>query len=59
MIKLPEQMLMDEAEMRAFYDSVGISRRTTKAAIKARRNLPVEQDKKTLPLKGKKRKAVA
>jgi hypothetical protein len=58
MIKLPEQMLRDEAEMRAFYEAVGISKSTTEAAIKARRNIPVEQEKKQSPLKSKRRKAI-
>ncbi len=49
MIKLPEQMLRDEAEMRAFYESVGVSKSTTEAAIKARRNNPAQQDKKQSP----------
>jgi hypothetical protein len=44
MNRLPEQMLRDEAEMRAFYESVGISERTIDAAIKVRRNKPIEQD---------------
>jgi hypothetical protein len=48
----------DEAEMRAFYASCGISRDTTDAAINTRRNnKPVEQDNQKVPLKGKKRKA--
>jgi len=33
-------MLMDEAEMRAFYEQCGISKSTTEAAIKLRRNNP-------------------
>jgi hypothetical protein len=45
MIKLPEETLRDEAAMRAFYESLGISKSTTEAAIRARRNSPVEQDK--------------
>ena len=44
MNRLPEQMLRDEAEMRAFYESVGISESTIEAAIKMRRNKPIEQD---------------
>ena len=44
MDRLPEQMLRDEAEMRAFYQSCGISESTTEAAIKVRRNGPIEQD---------------
>jgi hypothetical protein len=44
MNRLPEQVLRDEAEMRAFYQSVGISESTIEAAIKVRRNGPIEQD---------------
>jgi hypothetical protein len=44
MIKLSEQMLMDEASMRAFYEQCGISKSTTEAAIKARRNNHVKPD---------------
>ena len=58
MIRLPETMLSDEAEMRAFYESCGISKSTTEAAIRARQNKPVDEDKKEpSPFKGKKRKA--
>jgi hypothetical protein len=47
MIKLSEQMLTDEASMRAFYEMCGISKATTEAAIKARRrNNPVEPNEK-------------
>ncbi len=43
MIRLaPKINLKDEAEMRAFYASCGISESTTEAAIKARRNEPVQ-----------------
>jgi hypothetical protein len=44
MNRLPEQMLRDEAEMRAFYQSCGISKSTTEAAIKVRLNSPIERD---------------
>jgi hypothetical protein len=52
MNRLPEQVLRDEAEMRAFYQSVGISESTIEAAIKVRRNGPIEQDNE-LPVKNK------
>ena len=45
MIKLSEQMLTDEAAMRAFYEMCGISKATTEAAIKLRRSEPPELDK--------------
>ena len=48
--------LRDEADMRAFYASCGVSESTTEAAIKLRR---VHVEKKPSPLKGKKRKAKA
>jgi hypothetical protein len=53
-MKLPEETLRDEAEMRAFYLSVGMSPCTTEAAIKARRDKPIEP-KVPSPLKGKPR----
>ena len=53
MNRLPEQMLRDEAEMRAFYQSLGISKSTTEAAIEVRRNTPVEQDNK--PVRGQRK----
>jgi hypothetical protein len=57
MIKLPEKILRDEAEMRAFYESVGISPEVTELAILARRQKPAaEQAAAPLP-KGRKRKA--
>src|SRR5690242_7362289 len=43
MVKLPELKLNDEAEMRALYERCGISKSTTEAAIKLRRNMPVQQ----------------
>jgi hypothetical protein len=46
MTRLPEQMLRDEAEMRAFYQSVGVSPETTELAIQARRNRGVQEKKK-------------
>ena len=60
MINLPEKILRDEAEMRAFYLSVGISPETTEAAIRARHTKPVTEEAVTpTPAKGKKRKAAA
>ena len=58
MIKLPEKLLRDEAEMRAFYLSVGISPETTEAAIRARLQKPAAEETAPLP-KGRKRKAAA
>ncbi len=51
MIKLPELSLNDEAEMRAFYETCGVSKRTTEAAIKERRNGPVQQEGNETPRK--------
>ena len=45
-MKLTQQMLMDETEMRAFYESVGISKSTIEAAIQARRKRPVDHETK-------------
>ena len=64
MIKLPEKLLRDEAEMRAFYKSVGISPEITELAILARRYKPVAEqadaDEADAPApKGKKRKAAS
>ena len=61
MIKLPETMLRDEAEMRAFYESVGMSPGTIELALKARRKQPVEEAAEPKPklVRGPKRKAVA
>ena len=60
MDKLPEKMLRDATEMRAFYRSVGISPGTTELAIKARQNKPVaEKVQKPKLSKGAKRKAAA
>jgi hypothetical protein len=36
MRRLPEQILRDEVEMRAFYESIGISQSTIDAAILVR-----------------------
>ena len=49
MIKLPELSLNDEAGMRAFYETCGVSKRTTEAAIKVRRNGPVQQEGNETP----------
>jgi hypothetical protein len=58
MIKLPDKMLRDEAEMRAFYQSVGISPETIELAIIARRNKPAVGEEPPAPLpNGRKRKA--
>ena len=60
MIKLPEKVLRDEAEMRSFYQSVGISPETIELAIVARRNRPATEDKPAASLpKGRKRKGAA
>jgi hypothetical protein len=50
-----EVMMRDEAEMRSFYESCGISPRTTEAAILARRNKPFDETKPSV-FKGKRRK---
>jgi hypothetical protein len=42
---LPPEMLRDEAQMRAFYASCGISERVIQAAIDARRKNPVAEEK--------------
>jgi hypothetical protein len=59
MTRLPEQMLRDEAEMRAFYQSVGVSPETTELAIQARRNRPVQEKKKPLASKHRPARASA
>jgi hypothetical protein len=41
MIKLSDKTLHDEAEMRSFYESVGMSSATIEAAIRVRRARPV------------------
>jgi hypothetical protein len=59
MKKFPQFNLSDEAEIRAFYASCGVSESTTEAAIRLRLSAPVEQPeqpeqpKKTSRLKGK------
>ncbi len=47
MNRLPEQMLRDEAEMRAFYQSFGIRKFTIEAAIKMRFR-PIARDSQLL-----------
>jgi hypothetical protein len=42
MIKFSEQMLANEASMRALYEMCGISKATTEAAIKLRRKNPLK-----------------
>jgi hypothetical protein len=60
MIKLPDKMLRDEAEMRAFYQSVGISPETIELAIVARRHKPAVEGEPPAPLpKGRRRKTAA
>ena len=51
MVKLPELKLNDEAQMRALYERCGISKSTTEAAIKLRRNMPVQQEGNEKPRK--------
>jgi hypothetical protein len=53
MKKLPQFTLSDEATMRAFYESCGVSKSTTEAAIKLRLSEPVEEPQMPPPLKGK------
>lgn len=55
MIKLPELNLQDDDEMRAFYQSLGISAAVTEATIKVRH---VKRAGRPSLLKGTKRKAV-
>lgn len=47
---------LDEAEMRAFYASCGISKSTTEAAIEVRRGKPVSHDNNESSLDGKPRR---
>jgi hypothetical protein len=44
MIDQFEKVLQDEKEMRAFYESVGVSAKTTDSAIKAMRNYSHAKD---------------
>ncbi|MBX9776196.1 MAG: hypothetical protein K2Y71_17590 [Xanthobacteraceae bacterium] len=57
MNKGSEKLLRDEAEMRAFYLSVGISPETTEAAIRARHSKSEAEDVSEPPAKARKRKA--
>ena len=59
LIRLPEKMLRDEAEMRAFYQLCGISKHTTELAILARRIKPVDNPKPPSQKKGRPRKPAA
>ena len=59
MKRLPEQMLRDEAEMRAFYRSMGIRPEITELAIRARRNWPMQEEKKAAASKHKRASAKA
>jgi hypothetical protein len=47
MTRLPEQALRDEADMRAFYLSCGMSAQTTELAIRMRRYQPVQDESNT------------
>ena len=58
LFKPPDVMLRDEAAMRAFYESCGISPQTTEAAILARRAKPFDETKPSV-FKGKRRKRKA
>jgi hypothetical protein len=44
--KMPELDTMDEAAMRAFYETCGISKNTTDAAIKLRRRKKLVEEEK-------------
>lgn len=46
----------DEVELRAFYESCGISEKTTEAAIAHRRKTPAASNGKPSPIKGYQRK---
>lgn len=59
MTKSPELNLQDDNEMRAFYQSLGISAAVTEAAIKVRHDKPVKRAGRPSLLKGVQRKAVA
>jgi hypothetical protein len=56
--KPKDVMLREEAAMRAFYRSCGISPQTTEAAILARRNKPYDETKPSV-FKGKRRRRSA
>jgi hypothetical protein len=59
MTKPPKKMLRDEAEMRAFYSSVGISPEIIELAIVARRNRPTGESNQQQPFKAKRGKGAA
>jgi hypothetical protein len=51
MKKSPDTSLNDETAMRAFYEMCGISQEVTEAAIKMRREHPVELEKEAFRIK--------
>jgi hypothetical protein len=51
MKKSPDTSLDDETAMRTFYEMCGVSQKITEAAIKMRREHPVELEKKALSIK--------
>ena len=51
MTKSSKTLLSEEAAMRAFYESCGISQETIEAAIKMRREHPVELEKDAFRIK--------
>jgi hypothetical protein len=53
----PEWDLVQQAQMRTFFRSCGVSTITAENAIKVRRNEPIE--KKRVPLRGARRKLSA
>jgi len=56
---LPKMTTRDEAELRVFYASCGLSPRTIEAAIEARRKPPADPtDEKKAPQKGRFGRAV-
>jgi hypothetical protein len=56
MFKLPPaRVLLDEDAMRAFYETCGISKATTEAAIKVRRKNLAQQDNQKQPPTDQKR----
>ena len=57
MMKFTDITVRDEAEMRAFYESCGISKSITEAAIRVKRNPQVKEHKKKIsPIDREKRK---
>jgi hypothetical protein len=51
MKRLPDTLLTDEEAMRVFYEMCGISQETIEAAIKMRRDHPVELEKEAYRIK--------